>query len=49
MKMNDIYMETVKREPRDEWEERYKEMRRLNEDSLIMSDSIDLDFRDWEW
>jgi hypothetical protein len=36
-------------EPRAGWDVLFKEMRRLGEDILLISDNIDQDFEKWEW
>jgi antitoxin MazE len=44
-----IIIKPAKTEPRAGWEESFKEMRRLKEDNLLVSDNVDPDFKEWEW
>lgn len=44
-----IVIKPAKKKPREGWEDYFKQMRKLKEDDLIISDNIDLDMKDWEW
>jgi Virulence-associated protein and related proteins len=35
--------------PRENWNEKFKDMRENNEDTLLIDDGIDADLEDWEW
>ncbi|MHB1679458.1 MAG: AbrB/MazE/SpoVT family DNA-binding domain-containing protein [bacterium] len=35
--------------PRTGWNEAFKNMRKNNDDGLIIQDDIDLNFGEWEW
>jgi len=44
-----IIIVPFKKNPRSGWEEKFMEMSQFKEDELIISDSLDLDYKDWEW
>lgn len=44
-----IIIKPSKKEARTGWDESFKEMRRLKEDNLLVSDNVDSDFKEWEW
>ena len=37
------------KKPREDWNIQLQAMHKDNDDSLLISDAIDLDFGDWEW
>lgn len=44
-----IIIKPAKTEPRAGWDELFKEMRRLKEDNLVISDNVERDYKEWEW
>lgn len=40
---------SIKKMPRKNWEECFKEMKERKEDKLIIDDKVDLNMADWEW
>lgn len=44
-----IVIKPARKEPRKDWDDSFKQMRKLKEDNLLISDNIDLDFKEWEW
>ena len=39
----------VKKKPRKGWKEAFSSMRKREEDTLLIDDSIDREMKDWEW
>jgi hypothetical protein len=39
----------AKKEPRKDWGTCFKQMKKLKEDNLIISDNVDLNMKEWEW
>ncbi|MBN2547044.1 MAG: AbrB/MazE/SpoVT family DNA-binding domain-containing protein [Spirochaetes bacterium] len=39
----------VKLRSRKNWDSKFKEMKKNNDDKLIIDDNIDLDMENWEW
>lgn len=46
---NKIIITPYKNKPRIGWEDQFKAMAERKEDQLLVSDSVDLDAKDWEW
>ena len=46
---NRILLEPIKNKPRQNWENAFKEMSKNNDDQLLIDDSIDIDFEEWQW
>lgn len=46
---DNIILKPVKKEPRKNWEQYFKKMKKTKEDRLIIDDKIDLDMVGWEW
>ncbi len=44
-----IVIKPAKQEPRKDWEGSFKQMKKLKEDNLLISDNMDLDMKEWEW
>ena len=44
-----IIIRPAKTEPRAGWDDSFKEMRRLKEDGLLVSDNVDPVFKEWAW
>lgn len=44
-----IVIKPAKQEPRKDWEAHFKQMGKLREDNLLISDNIDLDMKEREW
>jgi antitoxin MazE len=44
-----IVIKPAKTEPRKDWDTCFKQMKKLKEDNLLISDNVDLDMKDWEW
>jgi len=44
-----IIIKPIKREPRKEWEQSFKNMHEHKDDRLTIDDKIDLNMADWEW
>ena len=44
-----IILEPVYDSPRQGWDEAFREMAANNDDSLLISDGVDIDTEDWEW
>ena len=44
-----IIIKPFKKEPRKNWEQYFRKMKKRDEDRLIIDDKIDLDVADWEW
>ena len=44
-----IVIKPAKTEPRKDWDTYFKQMKKLKEDNLLISDNVDLDMKDWEW
>ena len=49
VKNGKIILEPVYDFPRRGWDEAFREMGANNDDSLLISDSVDTDMEDWEW
>ncbi|MCL5673750.1 MAG: AbrB/MazE/SpoVT family DNA-binding domain-containing protein [Deltaproteobacteria bacterium] len=45
---NQIILKPINK-PRIGWNEAFKNMRKNNDDGLIIQDDIDLNFEEWEW
>ena len=46
---NSIIIKPIKKEPRKNWEQYFKEMNENKDDQLLIDDKIDLAMVDWEW
>jgi hypothetical protein len=44
-----IVIKLAKKKPRRDWEECFKQMRKLKDDNLLILDNVDLDLKEWEW
>ena len=44
-----IVISPIKKAPRAGWEEQFKSMHEQKDDTLLVSDRVDLDYGDWEW
>jgi len=44
-----IILKPVKKKPRQDWHQYFKQMYSNGDDNLLIDDSIDLDMEDWEW
>jgi antitoxin MazE len=44
-----IVIRPARKHPRENWDSAFQEMRRLKEDNLFISDTVDADLKDWEW
>lgn len=44
-----IVIKPAKKEPRKDWEDDFKQMKKLKEDNLLISDTVELDMKEWEW
>lgn len=44
-----IVIKPARKEPRKDWEDCFKQMKKLKEDNLLISDNVDLDMKEWEW
>lgn len=44
-----IVIRPARKYPRENWDAAFQEMRRLKEDNLLISDTVDADLKDWEW
>jgi antitoxin MazE len=45
---NQIILKPINK-PRIGWDDAFKNMRKNNDDGLIIQDDIDLNFEEWEW
>ncbi len=46
---NTLILKSVKRKPRQGWDEAFKLMHKNGDDKLIIDDGIGLDMKDWQW
>ena len=44
-----LLLKPVQKKPREGWAEAFKEMAKSGDDALLIDDSLDLDFEEWEW
>jgi hypothetical protein len=44
-----IVMKPAEKEPLEDGEERFRQMNRLKDDDLLISDNLDSDMKEWEW
>ena len=44
-----IIIKPCKKKPRKGWKEAFSSMRKREEDTLLIDDSIDREMKDWEW
>lgn len=44
-----IIIKPIKKKPRKGWREAFGAMRRREEDTLLIDDSVDREMEDWEW
>ncbi|MDQ1272378.1 MAG: antitoxin MazE [Planctomycetota bacterium] len=44
-----IIIKPFKKKPRKGWKEAFSSMRKREEDTLLIDDSIDREMKDWEW
>ncbi len=44
-----IVIKPGRKEPRKDWEDYFKQMKKLKEDNLLISDNVDLHMKEWEW
>ncbi len=44
-----IVIKPARTEPRKDWDTYFKQMKKLKEDNLLISDNVDLDMKEWEW
>jgi antitoxin MazE len=44
-----IVIKPAKQEPRKDWDGYFKQMKKLKEDNLLISDNVDLVMKEWEW
>ena len=44
-----LVLKSIKKKPRQGWEEAFKLMRKKGEDALLINDTIDIDMKDWQW
>ena len=44
-----IIIKKKKKKPRKGWKEAFSSMRKREEDTLFIDDSIDREMKDWEW
>jgi replicative DNA helicase len=42
-------MKPPKKESRKDWEDYFKQMKKLKDDNLLIFDKVDLDMKEWEW
>lgn len=49
VKNGKIILEPVYDSPRQGWDEAFREMAANSDDSLLISDDVDMDMEDWEW
>lgn len=44
-----IVIKPAKTESRKDWDIYFKQMNKLKEDNLLISDNVNLDMKEWEW
>ena len=44
-----IILEPVQENPRQGWDDAFREMAANSDDSLLISESVDIEMDDWEW
>ena len=44
-----IVIKPATRKSRKNWEDYFKQVKRLEDDKLLISDTIDLDMKEWAW
>jgi len=44
-----IILEPVREAPRKGWDEAFRAMNAINDDELIISDTLDIELENWEW
>ena len=44
-----LIIKALKRRPRKNWANQFEKMAKNKEDSLLISDSLELNSKDWEW
>jgi len=44
-----IVIKPAKKESRKDWDAYFRQMKKLKEDNLLISDNIDIDAKEWEW
>jgi antitoxin MazE len=49
VKNNEIILKAIKKKPREGWNQKFKMMAENGDDKLSISDSIDIDMKNWEW